>query len=68
MAKKNLLVMLGALHIEMAMLSCIGDWVQENVWAIALSLSNSGVISPGNNSLLTGHDVAIRSKPIKSQH
>ena len=66
MAKKNLLVMLGALHIEMAMLSYIDDWVQENSWAIALS--NSGVISPGNNSLLTGHDVAIRSKPIKSQH
>ena len=39
MAKKKLLVILGALHIEMAMLSCIGDWVQENVWAIALSLS-----------------------------
>ena len=58
--------MLGALHIEMAMLSYIDDWVQENSWAIALS--NSGVISPGNNSLLTGHDVAIRSKPIKSQH
>ena len=48
--------MLGALHIEMVMLSCIGDLLEDSGWTIALS--NSGVTSSGNDSLLTGHDVA----------
>ena len=54
--EKKLVVMLGALHIEMVMLSCIGDLLQDSGWTIALS--NSGVTSPGNDSLLTGHNVA----------
>ena len=54
--QEKLVVMLGALHIEMVMLSCIGDWLQDSGWTIALS--NSGVTSSGNDSLLTGHDVA----------
>ena len=41
---KKLLVRLGALHIEMVMLSCIRDWLQDSGWTIALS--NSRVTSP----------------------
>ena len=48
--------MLSALHIEMIMLSCLDDWLQDNGWTVVLS--NSGVISSGNVSLLSGHDVA----------
>ena len=48
--------MLGGLHIEMVMLSCIGDRLQDSSWKIALS--NSEFTSPGNDSLLTGHGVA----------
>ena len=53
--KKILLVMLGALLIEMVVLSCISDRLQDS-WTIALS--NSGVTSLGNDALLTGHDIA----------
>ena len=48
--------MLSALHIEMVMLSCLGDWLQDSGWTIALS--NAGVTSSGNGSLLPDHDAA----------
>ena len=54
--EKKLVLMLGALHIEMVMLSCIGDWLEDSGWTIALS--NSGVTSSGNETLLTGHKVS----------
>ena len=47
--------MLGALLIEMVVLSCISDRLQDS-WTVALS--NSGVTSLGNDALLTGHDIA----------
>ena len=50
------LIMLGALHIEIAMLRCLGDWLQDSGWLT--SLSNAGVTSPGNESLLTVHNMA----------
>ena len=56
------LVMLGALHIEIAMLRCLGDWLQDSGWLT--SSSNAGVISPGNESLLPGHNIA----PSKCAH
>ena len=37
----KLLLMLGALHTEMVMLGCLGDWLQDIGWTIALS--NFGV-------------------------
>ena len=52
----KIVIMLGSLHIEMAMMSIIGDWHEDNGWTIALS--NAKVTSSGNQSLLTGHDVA----------
>ena len=54
--KEKLIVMLGSLHIEMATLSFIGDWLQDSGWTTALS--NSGVTTSGNESLLSGHNVA----------
>ena len=48
--------MLGALHIEMVMLGWLGDWLQDSGWTIALS--NFGVTTSGNDSLLSGQDVA----------
>ena len=47
--------MLGALHIEMVLLSCLGDWLQDSGWTTALS--NAGVTSSGNDSILSGHEV-----------
>lgn len=47
--------MIGALYIEMVMFSYICDQLQDSVWRIVFS--NFGVTSPGNDSLLTGHDV-----------
>ena len=52
----KIVIMMGSLHIEMAMMSTIGDWLEDSGWTIALS--NAKVNSPGNQSLLTGHDVA----------
>ena len=52
----KLILMLGALHIEMVMLSCLGDWLQDSGWTTALS--NAEVTSTGNESLTSGHDVA----------
>ena len=54
--KEKLVVMLGSLHIEMATLSFIGDWLQDSGWTTALS--NSGVTTSGNESLLSRHNVA----------
>ena len=48
--------MLGSLHIEMAMVSTIGDWVGEGGWPELLA--NANVTGQGNNSLLTGKVVA----------
>ena len=45
---------LGALHIEMVMLDCLGDLLKDSGWTV--TLSNSGITSPGNDALLTGHD------------
>ena len=47
--------MLGALHIEMVLLSCHGDWLQDSGWTTALS--NAGVTSSGNDSILSGDEV-----------
>ena len=51
---RKVVLMLGALHIEMVMLGCLGDLLEDSGWTVALS--NSGIISPGNDALLTGHD------------
>ena len=48
--------MLGALHIDMVMLGCLRDLLEDRWWTVALS--NSGITSPGNDARLTGHDVA----------
>ena len=53
---QKLVIMLGALHIEIAMLRCLGDWLQDSGWLT--SLSNAGVTSPGNEPLLTRHIIA----------
>jgi len=50
-------IMMGALHIEMAFMSAIGDWLEDSGWTAALS--NAKVSTPGNQSLVTGHNVAI---------
>ena len=52
---QNLVLMLGALQIEIVLLSCLGDWLQDSGWTTALS--NAGVTSSGNDSLLSGHEV-----------
>ena len=53
---QKLVIMLGALHIEIAMLRCLGDWLQDSGWLT--SLSNAGVTFTGNKSLLTEHNIA----------
>ena len=50
---QKLVIMLGALHIETAILRRLSDWLQ-----CLTSLSSAGVTSPGNESLLTGHNIA----------
>ena len=52
----KLVIKLGALHTEMVILACLGDWLQDSGCTVVLS--NSGVTSSGNESLLSGHDVA----------
>ena len=54
--QQKLVFMLSALHIEMVMVSCLVEWLQDSGWTIALP--NNGVTSSGNNSLLSDHDVA----------
>ena len=49
-------IMMGALHIEMATLSTLGDWLADRGWTVALS--NANVSTTGNQSLVSGHDVA----------
>ena len=53
--QQNLVLMLGVLHIEMVLVSCLGDWLKDSGWTTALS--NAGVTSSGNDSLLSGHEV-----------
>ena len=53
---RKVVLMLGALHIEIVMLGCLGDLLEGSGWTVALS--NSGITSPGNDALITGHDVA----------
>ena len=48
--------MLAVLHIEIVMLSCLGDWLQDIGWTTALS--NAEGTSTGNESLTSGHDIA----------
>ena len=50
--------MLSALYIEMVMLGCLGDLLEDSGWTVALS--NSGITSPGNGALLTGHVVKTK--------
>ena len=52
----KLVVMLGGLRIEMVMLSCIGDWLEDSGWTIALA--SSAVTTAGNDLLLKRHKVA----------
>ena len=49
-------IMMGALHIEMSTLSALGAWLDDSGWTIALS--NANVTTPGNQSLISVHDVA----------
>ena len=56
----ELVVMLGPLHIEMAYLSALGDWLENSGWTTLIqnaSVTRSGVAE----SLLSGHDV-VRTK------
>ena len=53
---RKVVLMLGALHIEMVMLGCLEDLLEDSGWTVALS--NSGITSPGNDALPTGHDIA----------
>ena len=54
--KDRLVLMLGNLNIEMVILSCLGDRLEDSCWTTALS--NAGVTSPGSDSLCTGYAVA----------
>ena len=53
---EKLIVMLGPLHIEMAVLSCLGDILEESGWTTALA--NANITSTGNEFLLSGHSIA----------
>ena len=53
---EKLIVMLGPLHIEMAVLSCLGDILEKSGWTTALA--NANITSTGNEFLLSGHSVA----------
>ena len=55
-----------ALHIEMVMLSCFGDVLENSGWTIALS--KAGITTPGNDTLLIGHAVAKSNACTKSLH
>ena len=55
---RKVVLMLGALHIEMVMLGCLEDLLEDSGWTVALS--NSGITSPGNDALLTGHVVKTK--------
>ena len=53
---QKIVITLGALHIETAILRCLGDWLQNSGWLTYFS--NAGVTSPKNESLLTAHIIA----------
>ena len=53
--RQNLVLMLYAIDIEIVLLSCLGDWLQDSGWTTALL--NTGVTSSGNDSILSGHKV-----------
>ena len=53
--RQNLVLILYAIDIEIVLLSCLGDWLQDSGWTTALL--NAGVTSSGNDSLLSGHEV-----------
>ena len=55
---RKVVLMLSALYIEMVMLGCLGDLLEDSGWTVALS--NSGITSPGNGALLTGHVVKTK--------
>ena len=55
---RKVVLMLGALHIEMVMLGCLEDLLEDSGWTVALS--NSGITSPENDALLTGHVVKTK--------
>ena len=59
MVHQNIVMILGALHIEMTMLITIGDWLEGSGWLNVLS--NANVTTTGNQSLLTVHEV-VKSK------
>ena len=40
----------------MVILACLGDWLQDS--GLAVALFNFGVTTSGNESLLSGYDVA----------
>ena len=48
-------IMIGALHIEMANMSATGARLEDSGWTV---LSNAKVPTPGNQLLVSGHDVA----------
>ena len=50
--RQNLVLMLYAIDIEIVLLSCLGDWLQDSGWTTAVL--NAGVTSSGNDSLLSG--------------
>ena len=52
----QLVLILGSLHVEMAMLSTIGDWLDGSGWLELIA--KAGVTGPGNNYLLNGKKVA----------
>ena len=54
--QQKLVLMLGTLHIKMVMLICLGKWLQDSGWTIPQP--NAGITSSGNDSLISGHDVA----------
>ena len=54
--EQKLVLMIDALHIEMVMLRSLDYWVQRSGWAI--TPSNTGVTSSGNDSLHAGLNVA----------
>ena len=51
----KLVMMMGALHIEMAFLNAIGDWLEGSGWTDMLVKAN--ISTPGANSFLSGRHV-----------
>lgn len=54
--QNKVVFMLSALHIEMVMLSYIGDLLEDNDWTVGLC--NAGITTLGNDVLVTGDAVA----------